>query len=241
MARATGVGALLAAPTVVIEINYNVSETNDNSNAYRLRELSDGLDRLTELVRELRAVPSSFTRPVDAAWAAAPLVLRLKFVRDILPAESALQPALRQATALEELRHRGDELETWLTRCPALFSDAITLITDSSEVESGLDPAELDPAVALGVSTIAEAQEALEKRLADIGVSWISSDAGERICSDHEVVSEEPSVYPKATIARCIRPGFRYRDRVELPAQVVRSIGPVTPDVDVLMPNPYNP
>jgi hypothetical protein len=201
-----------------------VTETDDNQNAYRLRELCNGLDKLTVLAHGLSADQLSGARTIDVVWANAPLILRLKFVRDILSDESVVQPALRQACAFEELRQRADELEIWLMRYPSLFADAVALLNScTAECETTVY---LDPAAMLAMETIIEVQKALARKLTECGIDWVPAEPGETITSNHEVVGDEPSPFSKTTIARTVRGGFSIRGKLELPAQVVRSSGP---------------
>jgi len=201
-----------------------LTETNNDQNAYRLRELSEGLDRLAGLAREIDASFSPAAAEIGSVWASAPLLLKLKFVREILPEEADLQPALREASALEELRQRGNELETWLVRYPALFADAAALLRSrASDNESAY---RRGPALTLGMSTLAEAQEALDKQLVSYQIEWIAPSPGDQVTASHEVVGEEPSSYTRQTVAKLVRPGFCRKGKLELLAQVVRSTGP---------------
>lgn len=209
-----------------------MTETSDDLDAYRMRELADGLERLAGEARELATAESRRGQPelrrtettansaLADAWAMAPLALRLKFARELLPEECALQPALRQACAIEDLSRRGTELETWLVGYPSLFADAVQLLADGVMYSGDTAPQ------ALGISTISEALTTVRLTVKQFGVEWITPRPGGILGSEHDVVGEEPSEYHRGSLARVVRFGFRRHGKLELPAQVMRSVGP---------------
>jgi hypothetical protein len=158
------------------------------------------------------------------AWQSAPLTLRLKFVRELLPDSHALQNVLKEAAALEELRRRGHDLETWFTNYPALFADAAQALLSGSGGDALADEAfETDPANTLAGQALHEAQTALETTLQALGITWVAPAPGDAILADYEVVGDESSPQRDGCVARLRRRGFRFQGRLALPAQVLRS------------------
>ncbi len=158
------------------------------------------------------------------AWNSAPLTLRLKFVRELLPDSHALQNVLKEAAALEELRRRGHDLENWFTNYPALFADAAqALLSGSGGNALAHEELETDPANTLAAQALHEAQTALETTLQALGITWITPALGDAIRADYEVVGDESSPQRDGCVARLRRRGFRFQGRLALPAQVLRS------------------
>ncbi len=161
------------------------------------------------------------------AWQAAPLLMRLRFVRELLPAEHSSHSALKEAAALEELRRRGQDLETWLTNYPSLFADAMQSLDAGTEADdTAPDAAETDPVEILAAQTAADARAVLESALQAMGVTWIAPSPGDAVLAEHEVVGEEESPSGEGRIAQMRRRGFRIRGRLAVPAQVTRAIRP---------------
>jgi hypothetical protein len=156
--------------------------------------------------------------PVVQAWHSAPLALRLKFVRELLPAETPCQAALKEAQGLEDLRHNGRELETWLTGYPSLFADAVERLEARMPCGDG-PPAELAQAI------LNEARQIFAAEVVALGIEWIVPTVGAGIGAEHEVVGEEEAALPAGRIARVKRRGFRRQGELQLPAQVTRSQG----------------
>jgi hypothetical protein len=158
------------------------------------------------------------------AWSSAPLTLRLKFVRELLPESHALQNGLKEAAALEELRRRGHDLEAWLSNYPALFADAAqALLAETAVADAEKALSETHPAETLATQTLQETREALTTTLHALGIVWIVPRPGEPIQAEHEVIGEEPASYGAGRVARLRRRGFRFQGRLALPAQVVRA------------------
>lgn len=159
------------------------------------------------------------------AWQAAPLGLRLNFVRDLLPEAHASRNVLKEAAALEDLRRRGQDLETWLANYPSLFADAMQSLDPGAAPESRADDVEgLNPVEFLAAQTVEDARAALETTLQALGVAWIAPSPGDAVLSEHEVIGEEPSPYGDGRVARMRRRGFRVRGRLAIPAQVTRTV-----------------
>jgi hypothetical protein len=160
------------------------------------------------------------------AWQSAPLTLRLKFVRELLPGSShTLQNALKEAAALEELRRRGRDLETWLANYPALFADAAEALLSGGDVAApAREILEAHPAEILAAQTLHETREALDATLKALGITWVTPAPGDPILPELEVVGEENSPQSAGSVARLRRRGFRFQGRLALPAQVVRAV-----------------
>src|SRR5579871_6832536 len=116
---------------------------------------------------------------IVGAWCEAPLPLRLKFVRDLLPAEHPLQPVLKEAVGLEELRGSGGELETWLTGYPSLFADAV----DRFEKQPACGPSIVER---LAAETLREMRQGFETTVEAMGIEWIQPAAGAVIGEEYE-------------------------------------------------------
>lgn len=158
------------------------------------------------------------------AWQSAPLTLRLKFVRELLPESHALQNVLKEAVALEELRRRGRDLETWLSNYPALFAEAAqALLSEGIAQASDNDILETHPAEILAVQTLQETRTTLESTLQALGIAWVAPAPGDPILAEHEVIGEESSLQTTGCVARLRRRGFRFQGRLALPAQVLRA------------------
>ncbi|MCW3096377.1 MAG: hypothetical protein JWL77_1995 [Chthonomonadaceae bacterium] len=157
------------------------------------------------------------------AWQSAPLTLRLKFVRELLPESHSLQNVLKEAAALEELRRRGHDLEAWVSNYPALFADAAHALL-SERTAGTLDKKllETNPADILAAQTLQETREALEATLQALGITWVVPAPGDLVQAEHEVIGEESSAHGTGRVARLRRRGFRFQGRL-LPAQVVRA------------------
>lgn len=153
------------------------------------------------------------------AWQSAPLTLRLKFVRELLPDSHSLQNALKEAAALEELRRRGHDLEAWLSNYPALFADAAQALLSGE----GAPAPETHPAEILAAQTLQETRAALETTLQALGITWVAPAPGDPVQTEHEVIGEESSPYASGRVARMRRRGFRFQGRLALPAQVLRA------------------
>ena len=159
------------------------------------------------------------------AWQSGPLTLRLKFVHELLPESHALQNALKEAAALEELRRRGRDLETWLSNYPALFADAVEALLSGGDVaDSEREILETHPAEILAAQTLHETREALDATLKALGITWIAPAPGDPILPELEVVGEERSPQRAGSVARLCRRGFRFQGRLALPAQVLRAV-----------------
>jgi len=185
------------------------------------RRMEAVLSRLEEAAERLGPVPAA-PKPVslvDEAWEAAPLAARLAFVRSLLDRTHPYQTALQEASALEELRRKGPELESWLATYPSLFADSVARL-------------EIDPNVAvaaadrLALRTLMEAHESIGSDLRALGVEWVEPKPGDAVGPDMEIVSSEHAPAPPGAVARTRRRGLRFRGRQVLPAQVVRSLGP---------------
>lgn len=158
------------------------------------------------------------------AWQSAPLTLRLKFARELLPDSHALQNVLKEAAALEDLRRRGHDLEAWLANYPALFADAAhALFSGGVAPIIDLKLSDTSPAEILATETLHEVRAALESNLQALGITWIAPLPGDPVLSEHEVTGEEMSEQGAGRVARLRRRGFRFQGRLALPAQVVRS------------------
>ena len=159
------------------------------------------------------------------AWRSAPLTLRLKFVRELVPDSHSLQDVLKEADALETLRLRGRDLETWLTNYPALFADAVqALVSGVREKTHTLDVLVAHPAYLLAAKTLQDVETTLETTLQALGVTWIEPSPGDPITPEHEVIGEEPSFQNEGAVACLRRRGFRFHGRLALPAQVSRAL-----------------
>ena len=160
-------------------------------------------------------------------WLSAPLTLRLKFMRDLLPEDHALQNVLKEAMALEELRRRGRDLETWVTNYPALFAEAAQALISGAEGNAAAPDNSVDsethPVYTLTTQTLQEAQTTLETTLQALGLTWIAPAPGDPILAEHEVIGEERSPQSEGRVARSRRRGFRIQGRLALPAQVFRA------------------
>jgi hypothetical protein len=161
-------------------------------------------------------------RPEDAAllqaWHGAPLPLRLKFARELLPADHPLQPILQEAVGLEELRCKANELETWLNGYPSLFADAVERLERQPACGDGV-------AERLALTTLEEARQAFAATMAALGIEWIQPGAGAVIGEECEVVGETAAPVPAGRAAELRRRGFRQKGKLALPAQVTRSAG----------------
>jgi len=157
---------------------------------------------------------------VTSAWQSAPLLLRLRFAQELLHADHPLQPALKDAAALEDLRRRGRDLEAWLTNYPALFVEAVSRV-GVWECAHSHTPG--SAAETLAAETLAEACQTLDASLAALGLEWIAPEPGSPITEEHEVVDEEEVAQKPGTVARLRRPGFRWQGRLYQPAQVLRA------------------
>ena len=158
------------------------------------------------------------------AWESAPVLLRLKFVRELLPENHAFHNVLKEAAALEELRRRGHDLEAWFTKYPPQFADAAqTLLESGIKLEIEIHPGETQPAELLAARSLQDTREALASTLQALGLQWIAPEPGEPISADHEVIGEESSTFGAGRVARLRRRGFRFQGRLALPAQVLRA------------------
>jgi len=150
------------------------------------------------------------------AWYAAPLKLRLQFASNTLPSEHFLQPALKGAVELEDLRRRGNDLENWITRYPIPFADAIRVI--KGVAQTGACAPEH-----LAIISLQEAEQALETALQALGLKWITCASGDRVTQECEVVGEESAPVEAGRVARMLRPGIHWRGFLHLPMQVLRA------------------
>ncbi|HLJ56393.1 MAG TPA: hypothetical protein VKT77_15245, partial [Chthonomonadaceae bacterium] len=157
------------------------------------------------------------------AWNAAPLTARIRFVRELLAETHTLQPVLKEVAALEDLRRRGAELETWLTNYPSLFADAVQAI-DAGQAQRSEAHEPANPVEALAGRTVSDARIALDAALQALGVTWVDPAPGDAVTSEHEVVADEPADAPAGSVAQLRRRGFRIRGRLVVPAQVERAI-----------------
>jgi molecular chaperone GrpE (heat shock protein) len=160
-------------------------------------------------------------------WQSAPLTHRLKFLRELLPEEHRLQPVLNEASALEDLRKRGRDLETWLVNYPSLFADAMqSLETGTQSITAGAHPAGSKPEAVdiLALQTLEEAKTTLSGALQALGITWIAPSPGDLVLSEHEVIADERSPQPEGRVAGVRRRGFRVQGRVAMPAQVTRAV-----------------
>lgn len=158
------------------------------------------------------------------AWQSAPLTLRLKFVHELLPDDHALQNILKESAALEELRRRGRDLESWLANYPALFADAAQALMSGTHADvNELNSFKTYPADTLAVQTLCDAQATLETTLQALGITWVAPSPGDAILTEHEVIGEEDSLQNEGCIVRLRRRGFRVQGRLALPAQVIRA------------------
>ncbi|MCW3054103.1 MAG: hypothetical protein JWN14_3273, partial [Chthonomonadales bacterium] len=158
------------------------------------------------------------------AWESAPVILRLKFVRELLPENHRLQNVLKEAAALEELRRRGHDLEAWFTKYPPQFADAAQTLLDSGiKLEIEIHQGETQPAELLAARALQDTRDALASTLQALGLTWIAPEPGEPISADHEVIGEESSTFGAGRVARLRRRGFRFQGRMALPAQVLRA------------------
>ncbi len=157
-------------------------------------------------------------------WQFAPLTLRLKFVRELLPEGHFYHNVLKEAAALEELRLRGRDLETWLTNYPAMFADAVqSLLSGVDEDAHEFDVLKAPPVDIIAAQTLKAVQKTLEIDLQALGITWIAPSPGDAIMAEHEVIGEESSSHSEGSIARLRRRGLRLQGRFVLPAQVIRS------------------
>jgi hypothetical protein len=161
---------------------------------------------------------SPLPAPILRAWEGASLALRLKFVRELLPAENPCQMVLKEAQGMQELCRNGRELETWLTGYPSLFADAVERLETCVPCGDG-------PAPELARALLDEARQLLLTEVAALEIDWILPTVGADIGADHEVVGEEEAAVPAGRIARVKRRGFHRQGELKLPAQVVRSKG----------------
>jgi hypothetical protein len=159
---------------------------------------------------------ASLSLTIDRVWREAPLPLRLKFVRELLPAEHPLQPVLKEVVGLEELR--GQELETWLTGYPSLFADAVDRMEVQPACGDGISET-------LAVATLQEARQIFEVTIESMGIEWIQPAPGTMIGEEHEVVGEAEAPVPAGRVATVRRRGFQQHGKLVLPAQVIRSRG----------------
>jgi molecular chaperone GrpE (heat shock protein) len=153
----------------------------------------------------------------ETVWQRSPFTLRLNFARELLDPEHPYQSVLREATEMEALRRKGKDLESWMSAYPSLFADAVSRLTPPA-CENAEAPEELVQEI------LAQAREVLDRDLEAMGVEWIAPRAGEPIGRDQEIVGEASAdgIAPGA-IASVRRPGFRWRGKLCLPAQVVRA------------------
>ena len=159
------------------------------------------------------------------AWQAAPLILRLRFVRELLPAEHASHNVLKEAAALEELRRRGQDLETWLTNYPSLFADAMQSLDAGAGANVAAPSAhDTNPVDILAAQTVSDARAALETTLQAMGVTWIAPSPGDSVLAEHEVILEDPSPNGEGRVAKLRRRGFRVQGRLAIPAQINRTV-----------------
>jgi molecular chaperone GrpE (heat shock protein) len=161
--------------------------------------------------------PTGQDAAIQQAWRDAPLPLRLKFVRELLPTDHPLQPVLKEAFSFEELRRNGRELETWLTGYPSLFADAVDRLERQPDCST-------TPAETLAIETLGEARQTFAAAMEALGIEWILPTAGAVIGDEHEVVGEQASSVPTGRVAGLQRRGFRQRGRLLLPAQVTRAL-----------------
>jgi molecular chaperone GrpE (heat shock protein) len=160
-------------------------------------------------------------------WQSAPLTLRLKFVRELLPDEHQLQAMLKEASALEDLRKRGRDLETWVANYPSLFADAMQSLESGTGFQATAQHTaehKIEPVEILAIQTLEEAKSTLSGTLQALGITWIAPAPGDMVQSEHEVIGEEVSPQPEGRIASLRRRGFRVQGRAAMPAQVTRAV-----------------
>jgi hypothetical protein len=177
--------------------------------------------------------PAVTTDALRAVWDAAPVAVRLAFVRGSLPAEHPRQGALAEAASLVELAASSDALATWIASYPALFADA------SAKLVTVAPPQPDDDADALAGEVLAAARDVTAAALTAMGIVWVAPRPGEPISGDCEVIGEASSEeVSDGRIHTLKRPGFRRQGRLELRAQVLRaSRGPSPASVEQAPPS----
>jgi len=216
----------------------------------KLREIAGALTDFSEftlsLIGETTAASSttadtmatSAIHAIVSVWKSAPIPAKIRFVLDLLPEDSPLLPALREARSLEELRLRGDELMAWIKRYPALFADSVQVMRDQMSLISTLRM-EVSSINLLASELIVMVGMQIDLKLESAGGAWLEPKPGEQINSNHEVTADNSSAAPVGTVARTLRNGLKWDGKLVLPALVVRSTGQtVEPSTNVTTDSP---
>ncbi len=154
---------------------------------------------------------------LETVWHDAPIALRLRFLQALLPADHSRQAALREAVGLADLVGKETEFAAWIPRYPTVFADAVARAEDPQAEET-------DAPGLLTQSVLHTAAARVRDRFQTLGGDWVRPATGAAIGPEDAVIGDGPAEgIPPGRVARCVRPGLRWRGELLLPSQVLRS------------------
>lgn len=162
--------------------------------------------------------PLAATDALHVVWNAAPVAVRLAFVRGALPVDHPRQVAVAEAASLVELAASANGFTNWIASYPALFGDA------SAKLVALAPPHPDDDADKLAAEVLGAARELIAAALTATGIAWVAPRPGETISGECEVIGDAASAdVPAGRVHTLKRPGFRRHGQLELRAQVLRA------------------
>ena len=128
--------------------------------------------------------------------------------------------ALRTAAEYDNYRKRmGKEREECIRYANQRLMEELLPVIDNFEMGMQATSADTSSMIYIGMSMV---QKQLDSFLADQGVSPIDAEPGTAFDHNlHEAIQRETSDQPEGTILRVIRKGYRIKDRLLRPANVV--------------------
>jgi molecular chaperone GrpE (heat shock protein) len=178
-----------------------------------------------EKIESLELAQQSHDKPAEwilNTWRNASLANRIRFISDLLAEDHPLQDQLKKIKGLEELRIRGNEMASWINIYPELFAESAYGVLVSSPAK---EICEVNGDLAeLAYETIEETRRVFADYFKNLSLEWIIPSPGDKVTLEYENVGEEESNLKSGHVASLIRPGFRLKGRMKLPARIHVSI-----------------
>jgi molecular chaperone GrpE len=133
--------------------------------------------------------------------------------------------ALRSQADFENYKKRAArEKEEAIKYANSSLLETLVAIVDNFEL--GLEAAKGEGAESPVYSGMALVLKQLEDFLAENGLQPIEAEGKKFDPNLHEAIAHQPSDFPEETVIRQTRRGYRFKDRLLRPSQVVVSSGP---------------
>ena len=215
--------------TNYLKIIYEKLEKSKNEQSNQLTELENRLNarmlKAEEKIESLELAQQSHDKPAEwilNTWRNASLANRIRFISDLLVEDHPLQDQLKKIKGLEELRIRGNEMASWINNYPELFAESAYGVLVSSPAK---EICEVNGDLAeLAYETIEETRRVFADYFKNLSLEWIIPSPGDKVTLEYKNVGEEESNLKSGHVASLIRPGFRLKGRMKLPAHIHVSI-----------------